>query len=64
MIEYFRCPNFIQNNRTLKNIVLCPNFVQFMLINVNENSFLGLLIQLIQINLQNAGLLQVEDGPK
>ena len=39
-------------------------FVQFMLINVNENFFVGLLIQLIQINIRNAGLFQVEDGSK
>ena len=37
-----------QNNRTLKNIVPC---LILMLINVNENFFVGLLIQLIQINL-------------
>ena len=35
-----------------------------MLININKNFFVGLLIQLIQINLLKAGLLQVKDGPK
>ena len=45
----------------LKNIVL---IVRFMLINVNENFFVGLLIQLNQINLSKAGLFQVEDSPK
>ena len=38
--------------------------VQFMLIHVNENFFVGLLIQLNLINLSKACLFQVEDNPK
>ena len=38
--------------------------VQFMLINVNENFFVGLLIQLNLKDLSKAGLVQVEDSPK
>ena len=35
-----------------------------MLINVNENFFVSLLIQLNQINLLKASLFQVEESPK
>ena len=35
-----------------------------MLVNVNENFFVGLLIQLNLIDLSKASLVQVEDSPK
>ena len=38
--------------------------VRFMLINVNENFFVGPLIHLNLIDLSKAGLDQVEDSPK
>ena len=46
--------------RVLKILYL----VWFMLINVNENFFVGLLKQFNLIDLSKAALAQVEDSPK